>query len=180
MVLVGMVGFVFALVPIYDLFCEVTGLNGKTGGQYTYVESEMEADLSREVRVNFITNTNQGMNWEFWPEKGAIKVNPGTVHTVNFFVRNPSSIPTVGRAIPSVAPGLAAGYFHKTECFCFEQQLLAPGEIMEMPLRFIVGPEIPGDIKEISLSYALFDVTDVSQDLIEDFKRGLRNATASL
>ena len=178
LVLVGMVGFVFALVPIYDLFCEVTGLNGKTGGQYTYVESEMEADLSREVRVNFITNTNQGMNWEFWPEKGAIKVNPGTIHTVNIFVRNPSSIPTVGRAIPSVAPGLAAGYFHKTECFCFEQQLLAPGEVMEMPLRFIVGPEIPGDIKEISLSYALFDVTEDSADLIESFKNSLNVAAA--
>jgi cytochrome c oxidase assembly protein subunit 11 len=160
LMVLGMVGFVIALVPLYDLFCEITGLNGKTGGPYTFDEAKAAPDTSRLIRVNFLTNTNEGMVWKFWPEKGAVRVNPGAANTVSFFVKNTTDKIMVGQAIPSVVPGSAAEFFHKTECFCFEQQVLQPGEEMEMPMRFIVGHELPKNISSINLSYALFDVTD--------------------
>jgi len=160
LMVLGMVGFVIALVPLYDLFCEITGLNGKTGGPYTFDEAKAAPDTSRLIRVNFLTNTNEGMVWKFWPEKGAVRVNPGAANTVSFFVKNTTDKVMVGQAIPSVVPGSAAEFFHKTECFCFEQQVLQPGEEMEMPMRFIVGHELPKNIRSINLSYALFDVTD--------------------
>ena len=160
LMVLGMVGFVVALVPLYDLFCEITGLNGKTGGPYTFDEAKAAPDTSRLIRVNFLTNTNEGMVWKFWPEKGAVRVNPGAANTVSFFVKNTTDKVMVGQAIPSVVPGSAAEFFHKTECFCFEQQVLQPGEEMEMPMRFIVGHELPKNISSINLSYALFDVTD--------------------
>ena len=160
LMVLGMVGFVIALVPLYDLFCEITGLNGKTGGPYTFDEAKAAPDTSRLIRVNFLTNTNEGMVWTFWPEKGAVRVNPGAANTVSFFVKNTTDKVMVGQAIPSVVPGAAAEFFHKTECFCFEQQVLQPGEEMEMPMRFIVGHELPKNISSINLSYALFDVTD--------------------
>ena len=160
LMVLGMVGFVVALVPLYDLFCEITGLNGKTGGPYTFDEAKAAPDTSRLIRVNFLTNTNEGMVWKFWPEKGAVRVNPGAANTVSFFVKNTTDKVMVGQAIPSVVPGAAAEFFHKTECFCFEQQVLQPGEEMEMPMRFIVGHELPKNISSINLSYALFDVTD--------------------
>ena len=160
LMVLGMVGFVIALVPLYDLFCEITGLNGKTGGPYTFDEAKAAPDTSRLIRVNFLTNTNEGMVWKFWPEKGAVRVNPGAANTVSFFVKNTTDKVMVGQAIPSVVPGSAAEFFHKTECFCFEQQVLQPGEEMEMPMRFIVGHELPKNISSINLSYALFDVTD--------------------
>ena len=160
LMVLGMVGFVIALVPLYDLFCEITGLNGKTGGPYTFDEAKAAPDTSRLIRVNFLTNTNEGMVWKFWPEKGAVRVNPGAANTVSFFVKNTTDKVMVGQAIPSVVPGAAAEFFHKTECICFEQQVLQPGEEMEMPMRFIVGHELPKNISSINLSYALFDVTD--------------------
>ena len=160
LMVLGMVGFVIALVPLYDLFCEITGLNGKTGGPYTFDEAKAAPDTSRLIRVNFLTNTNEGMVWKFWPEKGAVRVNPGAANSVSFFVKNTTDKVMVGQAIPSVVPGAAAEFFHKTECFCFEQQVLQPGEEMQMPMRFIVGHELPKNISSINLSYALFDVTD--------------------
>ena len=90
LLVVGMFGFAFALVPLYDLLCEVTGLGGRTGGAYEYDPATLQVDASREVKINFITNTNAGMPWEFRPEKGGVQVNPGSLHTVNFIVRYPS------------------------------------------------------------------------------------------
>ncbi len=159
-IVVGMSAFAFALVPLYDLFCEITGLNGKTGGPYVFDEASAEPDRSRLVKINFLTNTNEGMPWEFWPEKGAVRVNPGEARTVNFFVKNTTYKPMVAQAIPSLVPVSAVDFFHKTECFCFEQQLLQPGEEVEMPMRFIVSRELPKNIGSINLSYALFDITD--------------------
>ena len=159
----GMSLFVVALVPLYDLFCEITGLNGKTGGQYVYEPADVRPDMSRLIRVNFITNTNDGMPWQFWPEKGGVRVHPGELKNVSFFVKNTTDRVMVGQAIPSVVPVSAAEFFHKTECFCFEQQVLQPGEEMAMPMRFIVGKDLPKNVQSINLSYALFDVTDVAR-----------------
>ncbi len=160
LIVLGMCGFAWALVPLYDLFCEITGLGGKTGGPYVYEPASMVPDTSRLVRVNFITNTNGGMTWDFYPAKGGVRVHPGELKEVSFFVKNTSDRVMVGQAIPSLVPTTAAQYFHKTECFCFNQQVLEPGEEMEMPMRFIVGRELPKNVQSINLSYALFDVTD--------------------
>ena len=156
----GMFAFAFALVPLYDLLCEITGLNGKTGGQYVYDPATITPDKSRLIKVNFITNTNGGMPWEFRSEVGGVRVHPGDPRAVNFVVRNTTDRVMVGQAVPSVVPFSAAEFFHKTECFCFERQVLQPGEEMVMPMRFIVGRELPRTVQSISLSYALFDVTE--------------------
>ncbi|MCZ6458317.1 MAG: cytochrome c oxidase assembly protein [Gammaproteobacteria bacterium] len=160
LIALGMFGFGFALVPLYDLFCDITGLGGATGGQYTYDPAESRVDKSRLVKVNFLTNTNGRMPWKFWSEKGGIRVHPGALNAVKFYVTNTTSRRMVGQAVPSVVPLAAAEYFHKTECFCFSSQVLEPGETLEMPLRFIVDSQLPANVQSISLSYALFDVSD--------------------
>ncbi len=162
----GMALFAWALVPLYDVFCEITGMNGKTGGPYVYEPASTTPDTSRLIKVSFLTNTHGGMTWGFWPEKGAVRVHPGQLKEVSFFVHNTSDRPMVGQAIPSLVPVAAAEYFHKTECFCFNQQLLMPGEKVAMPMRFIVDRDLPKNVQSINLSYALFDVTDSAQDLV--------------
>jgi cytochrome c oxidase assembly protein subunit 11 len=147
-------------VPLYDVICEVTGLNGKTGGRYVAKPAQLEADASRDVAVRFVTNVNQGMAWDFGARAGGMTVHPGGVNEAIFYAHNPTDRVMVAQTIPSVAPGRAASYFHKTECFCFDQQVLQPGEAVEMPMRFIVDRDLPGSIATISLSYTMFDITE--------------------
>ena len=161
---VGMFGFGFALVPMYDMLCKVTGLGGRTGGLYVYDPAAVKADESRLVKVTFLTNTNDGMTWEFRAERGAMHVHPGELVEAKFFVRNTSDRVMVAQAVPSLAPGSAAEYFHKTECFCFTRQVLEPGQSLEMPMRFFVSSDLPRGQESISLSYTLFDVTQLAAD----------------
>lgn len=156
---VGMFGFGWALIPLYDLLCEVTGLGGRTGGAYAFDPATERVDRNRLVRVNFVTNTNAGMPWEFWADKGGMRVHPGVLSQATFHVRNVTDRRMVGQAVPSVTPATATDFFHKTECFCFESQVLEPGESLEMPMRFVVDADLPANVESISLSYALFDVT---------------------
>jgi len=151
--------FVFAMwvmPPLYTLFCEVTGIR-KIGGAYTPVESKV--DTSREVTVQFVATHNDAMPWDFWPVENKIKVHPGKATTIKFYAKNKTAQPMVARAIPSIAPYNAVNYFHKVECFCFEQQPLAPGESAELGLQFIVDNELPKQVRTITLSYTLFDIT---------------------
>jgi cytochrome c oxidase assembly protein subunit 11 len=154
-VVLGMFCFGFALVPLYDVFCEYTGLNGKTGVQYVS-EEQMQIDTSREIKVEFLANTNDGMPWEFKALTYSVTVHPGEATRVEFVARNKTNRDIVGRATPSVSPGQAAAYFQKTECFCFTEQLLKAGEEKIMPVVFIVDPAIDEDVHEISLSYTFF------------------------
>ncbi len=124
----------------------------------------MTPDDSRLVKVTFLTNVNDGMTWEFRSEQGALHVHPGELNEAKFFVRNTSDHVMVAQAVPSLAPGSAAEFFHKTECFCFTRQVLAPGQSLEMPMRFFVSPELPRGQESISLSYTLFDVTQLAAD----------------
>jgi cytochrome c oxidase assembly protein subunit 11 len=164
---VGMFGFGFALVPLYDLLCAVTGLGGRTGGAYAYDPATTPADTSRLVKVSFVTNANDGMPWQFWTETPVVRVHPGELTEVMFYARNPTNRVMVGQAIPSVVPLPAAEHFHKTECFCFERQVLAPGEQVEMPMRFLLAPELPRYLESVSLSYAMFDVTELAAARLE-------------
>ena len=158
-VVVGMFGFGFALVPLYDLICDVTGLNGKTGDQYTTTNTQV-VDEDRIVKIQFIANNNAGMPWEFRPVVRTMEVRPGEMNETNFFVRNPAREAITAQAVPSVTPFRAAQYLHKTECFCFEQQELAAGESLDMPLRFIVDASLPKEVTTLTLSYTIFDITD--------------------
>lgn len=165
-VVVGMFVFaVWVMPPLYDVFCEVTGLNGKTGDRYQPVAAAV--DTSRRVTVQFLATNNEGMPWAFQPQLPSIEVHPGEEMEIRYLARNPTVNPMVGQAIPSVVPFKAAAYFHKTECFCFNQQVLGGGEEAELPLRFIVDQDIPAQVKTITLSYTLFDVTERMAGLIQ-------------
>lgn len=160
----GMFGFGFALVPLYDVFCDVTGINGKTENTAAVYES-VEIDESREITVEFITRTNTGMPWEFRAQTSRMKVHPGELNTVSFYVRNPASNNMMAQAIPSVSPGMAALYLNKTECFCFNQQPLSAGAEAYMPMQFYVDPQLPEDISYFTVQYTLFDVTPRASDM---------------
>ena len=153
-----MFGFGFALVPLYDVFCDITGLNGKTG---RVEASEINADLvdrSRTIEVRFLANTNTGLPWSFEPLVKKMEVHPGQVYEAVYRVRSASASKTLGQAVPSVSPGLAAQHFNKTECFCFTQQELEARETRDMSIRFIVGTDISKDIEQITLSYTFFSL----------------------
>ena len=162
--------FGFALVPLYDVFCEVTGLNGKTAGPGGFgvggiinsgaPPSASHIDKNRIVTVEFTDTVMPGLPWEISPQTARLDVHPGELHQVTYRVRNLSDQPIVGQAVPSVSPGLAAASFEKLECFCFSQQALAPGETKELPLLFTVKNSIDKDIHTITLAYAFFNVTD--------------------
>lgn len=155
---IAMFAFVFVvMVPLYNLFCEVTGLNGKTKGRYEAVE--VRVDESRQVKVQMVAMHNEGMPWIFKPEKTEVLVHPGESIQVNYFVQNPTGNDMVAQAVPSILPGTVSQYFHKTECFCFNQQTLKAGESLSMPLVFIVDPDLPKQVKTITLSYTIFDVS---------------------
>lgn len=150
-----MFGFGFALVPLYDVFCDITGINGKTGGKVTF-SKEMKIDTSREIKVEFIATLNENMPWEFKPMTYSIKVHPGQPSRIEYLARNKTNHTIIGNAVPSVAPGLAAQYFQKTECFCFTEQELKAGEEKRMPVVFVIDPALPDDIHELTLSYTFF------------------------
>lgn len=156
-----MFAFVFVvMVPLYDVLCDALGINGKTSGEaYTAVQTRV--DESRLVTIQFVATNNEGMPWEFGPRDNVMKVNPGAVNDTIFYARNPLPQNMVAQTVPSISPARAAEYFHKTECFCFNQQPLAGKSSAEMPLQFIVDQDLPSDIRTITLSYTIFDVTDM-------------------
>ena len=153
---VAMFGFGFAMVPLYDVFCDITGINGKTGRIELEEALSQKVDEDRLVTVEFLATVHSDLPWEFRPMVRKIKVHPGEVTEVNYYARNKTDDVVTGQAVPSVAPGLAAKYFSKTECFCFTRQALGPGEGKEMPLRFIVDPELPENVRTVSLSYTFY------------------------
>jgi cytochrome c oxidase assembly protein subunit 11 len=161
--------FGFALVPLYDVLCQATGLNGKTAtvrmGGLSPAAGAASApasriDRSRIVTVEFIGTVMPGLPWDMQAETARLDLHPGELQQVLFRVHNRSDQPIVGQAIPSVSPGSAAQHFEKLECFCFAQQTLAPGETREMPVVFIVKPEIDRDIHTLTLAYAFFNTTE--------------------
>jgi cytochrome c oxidase assembly protein subunit 11 len=154
-----MFGFGFALVPFYNVFCEWTGLNGKVKTEAVPATAYV-VDQSRELPLEFVTTLNGNMPLEFRAEKARIMVHPGQYYTVKFFAKNTTDHKLVGRAIPSIAPGLATQFLKKTECFCFSEQEFEPGIEREMPVRFVIDPSLPALVKDMTLSYTFFDITN--------------------
>ena len=158
-----MFGFGYALVPLYSVFCEITGLNGKTGRLSAVEAAQVQVDLNRTVTVECVTSVNAGMPWEFRPPARKITVHPGVETTVEFEAKNYAQFPVTGKAVPSVAPNEAARYFNKTECFCFTQQSLEPGESRKMPVRFVVDPRLPERVEVLTLAYTFFESVETAE-----------------
>lgn len=160
-VVVLMFGFGYALVPLYDVLCDITGLNGKYKEQ-AVKEVGYKVDTQREVSVEFITALNEATPLVFHSETKKLKIHPGAYYTVNFYAENKTDKAMEAQAIPSFSPGAVAEYFKKIECFCFTKQTFKPREKKLMPMRFVVIPTLPEHYKTITLAYTFFDNTETS------------------
>ena len=149
-------GFSFALVPLYRIACEkVFGIRLERGAADAGTAIAASRN-ERLVTVTFDGTVNSKLPWQFGPRTMSMQVRPGEVYETTYFARNTSDRDIVGSATPSVAPARASKYFNKTECFCFTAQTLVAGETREMPVRFIVDPDLPEDVRTLTLSYTFF------------------------
>ena len=139
----GMVGLAFASVPLYDLFCRVTGFGGTTQVSKT-IPSHTEI-LDREITIRFNGDTNRNLNWQFKPDKRYVDLQIGQQGFISFQAKNKDNQPVTGTAVYNVTPAKAGKYFQKTQCFCFDRQTLEPNEIMDMPVIFYIDPSIADD-----------------------------------
>jgi cytochrome c oxidase assembly protein subunit 11 len=151
-----MVGAAYAAVPLYQLFCQVTGFGGTT----QVASDNPKGVIAREMTVRFDSNVESGLAWTVTPAK-PITDRIGAVDTVNFIATNLSDKPVTGQAIFNVTPEQTGIYFNKIECFCFTEQTLQPGETVEMPIVFFVDPDLADNadldtIREITLSYTFY------------------------
>lgn len=152
----AMFGFGYLLVPLYEKFCEVTGIGGRTGDAVAVESLTTTVDTSRRVTVHFDATVNSALPWRFEPTQRMMEVHPGKLYETTYVAHNLSDRPVIAQAVPSVAPGRAALFFNKTECFCFTEQLLEAGEAREMPVRFIVDPGLPASTSLVTLSYIIY------------------------
>ncbi|MCH8262322.1 MAG: cytochrome c oxidase assembly protein [Proteobacteria bacterium] len=167
---IAMFGFGYVMVPIYDVLCDITGLNGKTG-EISQSEAETNrVDVDRLVTVEFDTNVNPALPWKFKVAEYKMKIHPGEIAEAVFIVENKSDKSVIGQAVPSVAPAQASLYFNKTECFCFIKQVLGPRERKEMIVRFVVDSKLPEKITTMTLSYTFFRVPDSNDVIVSDKK----------
>jgi cytochrome c oxidase assembly protein subunit 11 len=155
---VAMFAFGFALVPLYDVFCAITGFGGKTASAAVAVVET--PDPSRTVRVEFLASVARGTPFELAPEISHMDVHPGQLYETHFRARNLTGSPLVAQAVPSVAPGAAARYFNKAECFCFTSQQFEPHEELTLKLAFMVATELPQHVDTLSLSYTYFTASN--------------------
>lgn len=153
---VGAFLFSFALIPIYQIYCEITGINGKTGRMTRSEAQAHTIDRSRTVEVQFDAAVNSKLPWVFTPKQKTLDVHPGELIEAWYVATNVGASTSVGNAVPSVSPNRASIYFNKTECFCFTEQPLAPGESKDMPVRFVIDPDLPRDVGVVTLSYTFF------------------------
>ena len=179
LVAIAMFGFGYAMVPLYDVFCDVTGINGKTGEISQSEANAGRIDLDRLVTVEFDTNVNAALPWKFKAAEYKMKVHPGEIAEAVFIAENLSDRSVVGEAVPSVAPAQASLFFNKTECFCFTQQVLAPGERKEMIVRFVVDSELPEKIATMTLSYTFFETPDSDDVTVSDTNTAKATITKS-
>ncbi len=160
---IGMFGFAFALVPLYAVFCEITGLNGKTNSEAYNPVGQYEVDQSRKVKVDFLAAIAPGFPVKFYPKVRQLEVIPGKMYIVNYIAENRSDKVITGQAVPSVSPGHAAQHFKKIECFCFTNQTFQPKVPVVMPVSFIVDPALRKSVHNITLSYNFFRIKDTGQ-----------------
>jgi len=157
---VAMFGFGFAMIPLYGVLCRVTGAPSIALGtaQVDADRPGAEAPVLRWVTVKFDTTVHPDLPWAFAPEQREVRVHPGEARMVKFTATNRASRAITGQAIASIAPWQATVFFHKMECFCFSRQTLSGSETREMPLRFVVSPDLPRDIHSLTLSYSFLKI----------------------
>lgn len=162
----AMFGFGFALVPLYDVFCEALGIRSDAITRKVDATAALSAgvDTDRLVKVQFLSANDGTMGWDFRPATFEVRLHPGQLYDTTYYARNPAPRSMSAQAIPSISPGEASLYFRKIECFCFNRQTLSAGEEVDMPLRFVIDPALPKHIRTITLSYALFDVSGQSSE----------------
>ena len=160
-VVVAMFGFGYLLVPLYDVFCDLTGLRF-TDTSAQLVPQELKEDTSRLVTVEFDVTRNQQMPWDIRPAVRRMQVHPGKVYTTSYLAKNETNGLMIGQAVPSVTPYAANKHLIKTECFCFASQSIQAGEEVEMPLSFMLNPKLPQEVKLVTLSYTFFDITQTA------------------
>lgn len=160
-----MLGFGYAMVPLYQVVCQLTGFNGTTTRIDRGTARAQRIDDGRIITVEFLAATSSDLAWEFHPDVASVRVRPGQVVVATYSARNISGQPIVGQAVPSVTPHAAAPHFHKIECFCFTRQPLAPGERKTMPVQFVVDADLPRDIATLTLSYTFFNQPTIRADL---------------
>jgi cytochrome c oxidase assembly protein subunit 11 len=159
----GSFAFGYALVPLYSVFCEVTGIGTREKLLQASTADLSAPELSRTVVVEFVSSTPGSGEWEFHPNLASMEVHPGKLYEATFHARNLAGREITGQAVPSISPGRAARYFHKTECFCFTPQHFARDEVKEMPVRFIVDRDLPVGVDRLTLSYSFFDTGQLAQ-----------------
>lgn len=177
----SMLGMSFAAVPLYDLFCRVTGYGGTTQRVTQYSQTV----LDREITVRFDANVAGGLPWDFKPVARDITLKIGETTQVAYEAKNMFTAPASGRATFNVTPQLAGAYFMKVECFCFTDTQLAPGETMDMPVVFYVDPAIVDlpelkNINTITLSYTFFPLEKPASRDSADAGSGISNADSKL
>lgn len=159
----GSFGFGFALVPLYDVFCDLTGIGTRQSlGRAAAAATKAGTEQSRTVTVEFIAMVPNGGAWEFRPLTTEMRVHPGGLYEARFYARNLDDRALVAQAVPSVTPAPAARHFQKTECFCFTPQRFAAGEGREMPVRFIVDRELPASVDRLTLAYSFYESTSLA------------------
>ena len=152
----GSFGFGFALVPLYNVLCAVTGYGDQAKLRERVVAIE-HPQLDRTVTVEFLADVASAGTFEFRPVVRTVEVHPGELFTAQFYAHNVSGRATVAQAVPNIAPSEVAAYFHKTECFCFTPQHFSLNEGRNMPVRFIIDPALPDHIELITLAYTFYD-----------------------
>jgi cytochrome c oxidase assembly protein subunit 11 len=158
----GSLAFGFALVPLYNVLCDVTGYGDRS--KLRQAASIVEApDEARTVTIEFISTAPTFGNWEFRPEVTQLAVHPGKLYEAKFYARNLREQAVTAQAVPSIAPLQATQYFRKTECFCFTMQQFAGGQARELSVRFIVDPNLPATIDRLTLGYAMYDAPEQKQ-----------------
>lgn len=155
-------GFGWALVPLYSVFCKVTGIGNVEAAEGAVVAHEAP-DANREVTIEFVADPASVGSFEFHPDAPSMRIHPGKLYDTRFYAKNLTAGPTTAQAIPSISPTEAAQYFHKTQCFCFSPQHFAVAEGRDMPVRFIVDPKLPRYIDRITLAYTFYDTTAKAQ-----------------
>lgn len=160
--------FGFTMVPLYRIVCEhVLGVRMASATTDREQVASLVEDTSRTVVVQFSANVNSKLPWRFTAESTRLEVHPGKLVDAWFDATNTSAGPIVGNAVPSIAPSQASKYFNKTECFCFTEQVLKAGETRRMPVRFFVDPDLPRDVRELTLSYTFYPNEIATRRLVE-------------
>jgi cytochrome c oxidase assembly protein subunit 11 len=157
-IVVMMAGFGYALVPMYKKICEVTGISASKTVNAAPARNT-QVDTTRLITIEFVAATNQQMPWRFEPLKPTVELHPGEVVEMRYRVVNTTDKNMTGQAVASYGPAYAGKYLNKLECFCFKQQTLAAHETREMPVVFRLSPELPPEVRTVTLSYTFFDVT---------------------